>query len=242
MSLYMIQMQLDPMSFVRFLESQGLNRKEDEDLGYGAHAWLTSVFGELAPRPFRVLMAARDRRPPKILGYAQQPHSVLVERARSFSEPFTLSVCDLDRHIDSRKMPNRWATGTRLGFEVLACPVGRKSRSGVEKDIYLIRADAEGSSKRLTREKVYGAWLAGQLEPACRVERLELRGFHLVNQARRSSSMDKNRQGLARLVRPQAHLAGHLEVMDDEAFGKILTRGVGRHRAFGYGMLLLRPA
>ena len=242
MSLYMIQLQLDPVAFVRFLQSQGLNRKEDEDLGYGVHAWLASIFGDLAPRPFRLLMAAKDRRPPKLLGYAQQPHPVLVDRANSFAEPFTLSVCDLEKHIASRAMPARWAGDTRLGFEVLACPVGRKSRSGVEKDIYLIQSDSHGPDAELTREAVYRAWLANLLGPACDVENMELKNFRLVAQARRSSSKDKGQNPLTRLVRPQAQMSGVLKVHDGEAFGKIIARGIGRHRAFGYGMLLLSPA
>ncbi|MFG1478963.1 type I-E CRISPR-associated protein Cas6/Cse3/CasE [Xanthobacter sp. V4C-4] len=36
-------------------------------------------------------------------------------------------------------------------------------------------------------------------------------------------------------------LVGTLSVRDAEAFGVLLARGVGRHRAFGYGMLLLSP-
>lgn len=242
MSLYMIQIQLDPMAFVRFLQGQGLNRNEDQDLGYGVHAWMASAFGELAPRPFRLFMAAKDARPPKVLGYSQQPHSVLVDRARAYAEPFTLSVCDLDKHVASRAMPNRWAEGTRLGFEVLACPVGRKSRSGVEKDVFLIRADAGASSKGLTREKVYRQWLANQLEPACLLEDMELQALRLVGQARRSTGREKDRRRLTHLVRPQAQIKGHLRVVNEEAFDKILVRGIGRHRAFGYGMLLLRPA
>jgi CRISPR system Cascade subunit CasE len=36
-------------------------------------------------------------------------------------------------------------------------------------------------------------------------------------------------------------LRGELTVADPDAFSALLARGVGRHRAFGYGMLLLRP-
>ena len=38
-----------------------------------------------------------------------------------------------------------------------------------------------------------------------------------------------------------AVLAGTLTVRDPQAFATLLARGVGRHRAFGYGMLLLSP-
>jgi CRISPR system Cascade subunit CasE len=41
--------------------------------------------------------------------------------------------------------------------------------------------------------------------------------------------------------RPDATMTGTLEVADAAAFHALLTRGVGRHRAFGFGMLLLRP-
>jgi len=33
-----------------------------------------------------------------------------------------------------------------------------------------------------------------------------------------------------------------LTVTDGEAFARLLAKGVGRHTAYGYGMLLLRPA
>ena len=40
---------------------------------------------------------------------------------------------------------------------------------------------------------------------------------------------------------PDAWLRGHLEIRDGEAFSALLQRGVGRHRAFGYGCLLIAP-
>jgi CRISPR system Cascade subunit CasE len=44
------------------------------------------------------------------------------------------------------------------------------------------------------------------------------------------------------LERPDAVFEGRLAVADPDAFRARLARGVGRHRAFGFGMLLLRPA
>ena len=40
---------------------------------------------------------------------------------------------------------------------------------------------------------------------------------------------------------PDAILQGTLAVSNEETFAEILRNGVGRHRAYGYGMLLLRP-
>ena len=36
-------------------------------------------------------------------------------------------------------------------------------------------------------------------------------------------------------------LYGELEVTDPEAFNRLLATGIGRDKAYGYGMLLLRP-
>jgi CRISPR system Cascade subunit CasE len=41
---------------------------------------------------------------------------------------------------------------------------------------------------------------------------------------------------------PDVAFAGVLTVGDPEAFAALVARGVGRHRAFGFGMLLLAPA
>jgi CRISPR system Cascade subunit CasE len=42
--------------------------------------------------------------------------------------------------------------------------------------------------------------------------------------------------------RPDAILVGTLRVSDEGGFRSLLRRGVGRHRAFGFGMLRIRPA
>ncbi|MCY4060014.1 MAG: type I-E CRISPR-associated protein Cas6/Cse3/CasE [Gammaproteobacteria bacterium] len=34
---------------------------------------------------------------------------------------------------------------------------------------------------------------------------------------------------------------GVLVVRESDAFAQLVRRGVGRHRAYGYGMMLLRP-
>jgi CRISPR system Cascade subunit CasE len=36
---------------------------------------------------------------------------------------------------------------------------------------------------------------------------------------------------------PDASFTGVLTVRDPEAFGRLLARGIGRHRKFGFGML-----
>jgi CRISPR system Cascade subunit CasE len=52
-----------------------------------------------------------------------------------------------------------------------------------------------------------------------------------------------HREDVRKLVkgRPAVTFEGTLTVTDGEQFEALLARGVGRHRAFGFGMLLLRP-
>ena len=40
---------------------------------------------------------------------------------------------------------------------------------------------------------------------------------------------------------PDATLHGVLTVQDPVTFGRLIRNGIGRHKAYGYGMLLLRP-
>lgn len=236
----MVEMQLDLTALLRFLSGQGLNaRYEDDDLGYGIHAWLAAGFGELAPRPWR-LFVGRDR-PPRILGYSRHDAPMLQQRLREFADPAVCAVCaDPAVTIASRMMPS-WTPGRRLAFELLCCPVGRKAASGIEKDLFLIRADTAGQ-QGLRRDTVYCDWVREQLERnhACSVQAIQLAGFRLVRQTRRVQGSGGPRT-CHHPVRPHALVRGELIVSEPEAFAALLGRGIGRHRAFGYGMLLLRP-
>lgn len=209
----------------------------DDDLGYGIHAWLAAAFGDMAPRPWR-LFHGRGR-PPRVLGYARHDATELRKRIQEFADPSVSAVCPRDG-IASRLMPN-WREGWRLAFEVQACPVGRKSGSGLEKDIFLIRADHEYGP--LDRETVYCQWIRGQLErdEALTVGTVRVAGFRMVRVTRQSQGAPGERKGKS-LIRPQVLFRGDLTIRNPDAFNTVLARGVGRHRAFGYGMILLRPA
>lgn len=211
----------------------------DEDLGYGVHAWLAAAFGQGTIRPWRLL--CDSRRPTRILGYTTRDASELRERLGAFAEPSVYAVVpDPENDILTRPMPT-WRAGQRLAFEVQCCPVGRKSGSGLEKDMFLIAADHSGSDS-IDRESVYTVWAAERLERdnACSIRKIRLDGFRLVRQLRQTQP-EGNGRTRARLVRPMALIRGELIVGDPESFNAMLAGGIGRHVAFGYGMVLLRP-
>lgn len=238
--LYMIELHPDMGALVRFLHDQGLaSLGSGDDFGYGIHAWLAAAFGKFAPKPWRLFMDRR--RPPRILGYSSYDATHLRQHLQEFADPSVMAVCpDPEMDIASKPMP-AWERGRRLGFEVQCCPVGRKAASGVEKDLFLLYADKAGDAV-LRREDVYTAWVSERLQRngAATIDYVELSGFRLVRQYRRTQDNGSDRR-MHRLIRPSALLRGRLMVNNPDAFTSLLAHGVGRHRSFGYGMLLLRP-
>lgn len=239
--MFMIDLPLDAAALSRFAWRQGHaggRNPSDEDFGYAAHAWLVAALGDRAPRPFRL---QENRAGLRLLGYAADGVASLAQHARDFALPDAQSVCDWSAAA-GKEMPASWAAGRRLGFEVRACPIIRGVR---ERDVYLVEVDQAKMAGRepASRAQVYGQWLQCQLErdSAAQVvaETVNLIGFRRVRALRQSRSRQgQQRQGLER---PDALLTGELVVRDPDAFGRLLERGIGRHRAFGFGMLLLRP-
>ena len=103
--------------------------------------------------------------------------------------------------------------------------------------------------EKLDRGMIYADWLAralakggAELAPrtmrlvAVRRTRLLRRGAPNVEGQRHLTPTGKKGGG------PDLVIAGELNVSDPAAFRALLARGVGRHRAFGFGMLLLRPS
>jgi len=233
--LHMVEMRLVTPALVRFLADHGLHSGHDDEMGYGLHAWLAAVFGKRAPKPFRLFAGKRGD---ILLGYTHYPPHELVEHARTFATPAALAACDLDA-LAGKSMPEKWAIGRRLGFEVLACPVSRHGK--VEKDVFLRHVDDLRSDETASaRDDVYEDWLRRRIADAARVEDVRLAGFRLARQLRRDRPGNEGARRLASLTRPHALFAGELTVTDSETFGNLLARGIGRHRAFGYGMLLLK--
>ena len=138
----------------------------------------------------------------------------------------------------------------------------RRSR---ERDAFLAAVDAQtlprGQRPELAREVVYRDWLATRLGNAARLDPGSFRLAGLVRttllrprqRSRDADPADGQRRDLVRVGflksgvkgeqggSPDAIMQGTLIVSDPGAFHALLARGVGRHRAFGFGMLLLRP-
>ncbi|MDN5938811.1 MAG: type I-E CRISPR-associated protein Cas6/Cse3/CasE [Salinisphaera sp.] len=246
--MHMIELALKSDRLVAHAQMQGHNHIHDEDLGYAVHGWLRDAVGEAAPRPFR-LMEQRNGAL-RLLGYSKTDAKTLHERASQLAPPLAFEVCDWNGAASKPLDGIAWRRGQRLAFELRACPVVRGKQG--ERDAFLAQLPANDESMADARAAVYGHWLAKQLQEsdnpdkknAAQLEEgaFNLKGFRLVSTWRQGqTSVQAGRKG-RRVVRPDALLTGQLTVLNPDAFRNLLYCGIGRHRAFGFGMLLVRPA
>jgi CRISPR system Cascade subunit CasE len=236
-AVFMIRAELDQLGLARFAGRTSLGHIEDG--GYIVHAALAALFGELAPRPFVV----RDGPRLALLGYASSGHRQMIEQAQAVADPLAIGAIDL-ASMCSKAMPSAWRAGAVYRFETRVCPVvrtsGRSSGQGPrEVDAFLHRCLRVGADTLVAREVVYGEWLARELarDGAAKLREPCMIRFQRQRLARRDRSGPDAH--LRRCERPDATFAGILEVASPQAFDALIRRGLGRHRGFGFGMLLL---
>jgi len=250
-TLHLVRLPIDLQALATFAVANGAS---DEDGGYALHLALRRRFGEAGPQPFRLF--ADGPEPAYLLGYASDPVALTEMADIPAAEPLLDAV--FTAAPQWRAMPATWREGARYGFSVRARPVVRFgarrkaeradsdaakagenwwARAG-EVDAWIAARTRPDGDPDLTRDAAYVAWLATRLSGSATLEAgVELVQFRRVR-ARRSTH---GRPGRSRVEGPEALLAGTLIVADAQAFAHLLARGVGRHAAFGYGMLLLSP-
>jgi CRISPR system Cascade subunit CasE len=236
----------DMAGLMRWAGQQGVLPDDDEESGYMLHAALAAGFGDCLPKPFAMLR--ESGRPTALLAYSDRPAPDLIQAAALKSEMDAVRVLGVNG-LASKPMPDRFASGRVLGFSVRVRPTVRVDREGDrnkvrELDAFLATVERSGGSERnggqpvLGRSDVYAEWLRMRLSAGgADLRHLSMNQFRLVGVHRRNSG-----RHLQRVRGPIANFTGQLTVRDPEAFAELLRRGVGRHRAFGFGMLLLRPA
>lgn len=247
--LFMARLVLDRRAVLRVGVRHRLGQAADD--GALLHAGLSQLFAQSSERakvPF-YSFAIDDTRAASL----RQPDLLFLLAYTSLDETRLMAAMgparpDLMRRCEARQMP-AFMAGQRLGFRTRICPIVRTRNTGEaatttdahdrrrhrELDAFVHATLSVPPETRLQRGDIYRQWLQRQLQRtnACTVEDAQLAEFGLDTMRRR---------GNARLVRPNAVLEGTLSIADPDAFRRLLARGIGRHRAFGFGMLLLRPA
>lgn len=251
--LHLVRQSLRWRTLAEFAVRNGVN---DDDTGYALHLALRQRYGAAGPQPFR-LMEDRDGNA-FLLGYTTDPDALADAAALPAADPLLDALLGTAPQV--RAMPAEWRTGQRLGFDVRIRPVVRFgtrakearaaspsadqpenwwARAG-EVDAWVASRTGPEAEQERTREQVYAAWLAGRLKDAAGIEELSLTQYRRVRTHR--STHGKPAKGRRKGVEgPEAIFTGTLAVTDPAAFAALLARGIGRHAAFGYGMLLLSP-
>lgn len=219
-------------------------RGRDLDEGYLTHCLLRELWQDLAPQPF-VVRSERDVA--SVWGYARADGPRLTEHVRAFGDPELVRVLVGIDAISSRPMPV-FAKGRRVGFVLRACPVVRLAsergghRAGAEIDAFLARSLAVGPEVSVDREAVYREWFETRLGPVeesgVRLEGVAVMKHLRERFVRRTHGGEREAR---RIERPDVELGGDLVVEDGELFLQRVAKGVGRHRAFGFGALLVVP-
>lgn len=219
------------------------------DEGVLLHHLLGETFGPAALQPFRLLVAEGGQAA-TLYAYATQDAEALRQVALASMTPGQQTVIPLDRLRSIPRPPSVWREHQRLGFDVRLRPVVRlhnditgqtetgeavSLRKGAEIDVFLARSLRTGGENPDSpdRTSVYINWLAERLTGAAQLETETTR----LASFRRQVVIRKGR----RIEGPDATVHGTLTVIDPEGFARLLKAGIGRHRAYGYGMLLLRP-
>ena len=251
-ALHLIRVPIDTHALVRWARERGWVRDRGRvlafDEGRALHHLVDEVVGPGVLRPFRLLVPPRQTKG-NLYAYSALAAESLRADAQIQALPEHLDVLSLD-DLKSKPMPSDWSVGQRLGFDLRARPVrrlrreleipsGRRKRKGAEVDAFQVEAlhrhptDREGmASENRTREAVYLDWLAERLSG---VATLDFSASKLTRFRRtRVARGERGSEG------PDATIHGTLTITDPATFATLLARGVGRHRAYGYGMLLLR--
>lgn len=214
------------------------------DDGYLAHCLLTELWQSHAPAPFVLRGGARSL---DVWGYARSDAPTLVEHARAFGDPGIVQAIDDLNAISSRPMPI-FERGRRVGFLLRACPVARLANvgnghhAGAEVDVFLAKSLSAASNGSVTREHVYGQWLNERLADTgtcgARIDQVRIAALSRARLVRRTQGDDRRAKTLER---PDVRFEGDLIVEDGETFLSFLARGVGRHKAFGFGAMMIVP-
>lgn len=255
--LHMVNLPVD----LRELRRLGALNGFGTDEGRALHHFLAETFGKSLIQPFRLMPGRNGAKAASLYGYARCGEGELRQNARDTGLPESSRLFDL-AHLAVKTMPEVWAEGRRLAFDVRFRPVKRLLKpleastretrraeahskavkppaKGAEVDAFLVarlRANPEsslGPSDATAREEVYRAWLADRLKGAT----LNPAASRMVS-CERVQTLRGSKQSEA----PDVVFHGELTIYDPTAFACTLAGGIGRHKAYGYGMLLLRPA
>ncbi|MBR9812502.1 type I-E CRISPR-associated protein Cas6/Cse3/CasE [bacterium] len=236
-TLHLLSLRPDLAQFSRWAVARGLLHSGVDD-GYAWHALLASAFGELAPKPFAVRECADGV---ELLGYCQMD----PQQAIGFGQDSAVLDAIAPHTLQVRTLPMTWEAGLRLSYQVRVRPVvrsrgGRGRGNAKELDAAI---HARQTAPDIQRMDAYGRWLAAECarDGASQLESMRPASYCRSKVLRKGQGSGDGSRPRAAVEGPDLTATGQLTVADSGAFSQLLARGVGRHRAFGFGCLLIAP-
>lgn len=244
--LHLLRLLPDMAALARWVAATGQRALQD-DTGYALHAALRAALGELAPKPFALLERPGSL---QLIGYTRQSVEALDHALAQadISDPGAAAALGLSQPQNTliKPLPAHWRAGDRLSFEARVAPVVRSRQQPgggypeIDAAFHPDFAAAGGD-----REAAHRAWLARELARGGAAQMLVSRAlsFRLAPIARRHTQAGGQRasRSTQKGLLPDLCVRGQLQVQDPAAFNALLARGLGRHRSFGFGCLLLAP-
>lgn len=231
---HLIHIPVDPVAFGRWAGHRDLTVGGVFDESHACHVLLSGLFGKGAFQPYRLFSPEVGGW--SLYGCSQSSAEDLMVNADLVGTPEMLAVVDLDG-VKGKVLPESFRPGLRIGFDLRICPTRRKGN--LEQDAYLSEArylfpeNPKGMHEEgITRADVYGKWLGERLGEAAVLESFRIASFRRRKMVRSGSVFEG----------PEVVAQGTVQVKDPEEFRSLVHGGIGRGKAYGFGMFLLRPA
>ena len=248
-TVHMIQMWLNSRQLMQLGKMLHLPLKKVGN-NYLVHCALSELFQDQAPKPFSVednhrQIADYDGQQIRVLCYSEFDWETLQKLAQGFASPTVYEIVDWKR-MASKPMPSEFPDGMELGFELRTCPVIRKAshgpkwNKGQEVDVFLSKVwEIDDESIEVDREKTYKEWIIRYFErqDGVNLTSVNVKRFSIERMSRRNHKPNRK---VKIIQRPDVTFTGTLKVKNGNEFEKLLYRGIGRHKSFGFGMLKIR--
>ena len=201
-----------------------------------AHCLLTESFGpEDAPRPFLIKATEEyGNLQGTLLAYTRMTVEGLQELAERHQRLAHASVLDPET-IKAVRTPTQWEEGQTLEFEIRTKPTKRSSSRqdgghGREQDFFL------ASPTNSSRAETYCQWLARTMsrQGALLADPTTM----TVRQLSLRRTKHQNNSGWH--TAPDVTITGPATVINPQLMEQAIANGLGRHKGYGYGMLLLK--
>lgn len=203
------------------LKFDGLAGRSPE---YAAHQMVHDLFGEVTERPFIYRAGRLDERGADALVVSTIPP---VDDAATIS-----SAVGTVAEFKTKPFTSEPALGRAFDFSIEVNATSTAIRTGKRHDIWDAACrKADGTTPEM--KDVYGPWLAERLAAGAKVQRIGVTGRRRVRVWRKPRGRP--------MTFVVAEMIGTLSVTDPSAFSDLLVRGIGRGKAFGFGMLMLTP-